>query len=111
MKPTKEIINNLSFEPVARFYSKGNETQRCTTNYKDVQILWETYFPWSIFSKPIDTFSLDLLLPIKTKIIKGKMEVAPYAEENIGFPKFKTLESAVQWIDEEYDKCKSKMIE
>lgn len=93
-------MNTLEFEPVNRFWSAGNEIQRCKTIHNGIEILWETYFPFNIFKSPIDTFTPDIILPMSTKVINGVLNDAYYTDEGYGMVDFKTLEDAIQFIND-----------
>ncbi|HII95371.1 MAG TPA: hypothetical protein HA367_06530 [Candidatus Methanofastidiosum sp.] len=93
-------MDDLIFEPLVRFMSKGNEIQRCTTMYKNIGICWETFFPHNIFKDPIDRFTVDLVLPIGTTLHEsGYMNPNYYTDEGFGMPEFKTLDNAIEFID------------
>jgi len=92
-------INDLIFEPIVCYTSGGNQTQVCSTTYKNIGITWRTYFPWSIFKEPTDSFVADLILPMDTIVENGNMSDAYYTEEGYGLPQFKTLEDTIKFID------------
>lgn len=109
--PTKDDINSfdgiddnieLVFEPVAEFGSCGNTTQRSRTFYKNVEIIYDIFYPWNILKKPVETFSVCLLLPIDTKLENGVV-FNYYAPEGFGSPDFKMLKDALKFIDDNPD--------
>ena len=91
-------IDNLIFEPLVSFNSNGNEIQRCATVYKGIQIMWQTIFFWNIFKSPEDSFYVDRIMPENIKIENGSV-VNIYEENGFGTPVFKSLESAIKFID------------
>ena len=95
----KEFSDTAIFEPIVQFKQAGNEIQRCKTTYKNIDILWDTYFPWDIFKDPIDTFTVGLILPMDTVLINGVMNPNYYTEEGFGQPDFKELEDAFNFIN------------
>ena len=92
-------MENLIFEPVTRFMNAGNETQRCKTAYKGITIYWDTYFPWNIFKDPINIFTPDLVLPMKTVLKNGTMNPNYYTSDGYGMPDFQTLGDCIDFIE------------
>lgn len=94
----KTNIEELEFEPLNSFMSCGNNIQHCGCTVMKVHILWRTFFPWSIFKDPTDTFILDLILPMGTIVLNGWMDHV-YEPEGFGAPHFRKLEDAVEFIE------------
>ena len=92
-------INELEFKPLISFNNRGNNIQRCETKYKGVCIVWETFFPYNIFKDPTDTFLVDRIVPMDTEVKGGVINGAYYTEDGFGYPEFKTLESAIEYVD------------
>lgn len=54
----------------------------------------------NIFKDPIDSFEVELFLPIETKIKNGKIKKeGTYLAESHGVPVFENLNDAVRFID------------
>jgi hypothetical protein len=96
---TEEICNELVFEPLVQFRQAGNIIHRCKAKYKGYEILWETYFPWNIFKEPEDLFKVDRIVPMETPIENTIIDDRWYTEEGYGYPTFKTLEHAVEYLN------------
>jgi hypothetical protein len=96
---TEEICNKLVFEPLSDFMSAGNRIQRCEAKYRGHNIMWQTYFPWNIFKEPKDMFLVDRIVPTDTPIENAIIDDGWYTEEGYGYPTFKTLEHAVEYIN------------
>jgi hypothetical protein len=92
-------IEKLEFKSVIRFYKFGNEIQRCETVYKNIHILWETFFPFNIFKDPIDTFLVDRIVTVDTKINNAIINENYYTDHGLGYPEFRKLEDAITYID------------
>ena len=94
------FLENLEFEPIIKFNKFGNEIQRSKTTYKDIDILWEIYIPWNIFKDHIDTFMVDQIVS-DSETIKNcdYINCDYYTETGFGYPIFKTLEHAIEYIN------------
>lgn len=90
------IINGLIFEPLSRNFSCGNETQTAITTYNNVNIVEYTYFPWSIFKNVNTWYVVDLILPIGTL---DSLSDNYYCEEGFGVPEVKTIEEAIEIVE------------
>lgn len=93
------LKKSLKFEPVNRFFKFGNEIQICKTTINGISVFWTTYFPFNIFQEPTDTFTVDLCLPMNTKIPNGQMTDAGYFEKGYGCPAFKKLDYAIEYAE------------
>ena len=91
-------LDSLVFIPHNRFMQHGNEIQIVMTQYKDKEIWCRTYFPWNIFEEPVDEFSLDMILSKDTVIENATLQDG-YCEEGYGYPSFKRLIHALNFID------------
>lgn len=94
-----QTIEQLEFHPLIRFFKCGTEIQRCETTYKNTNIMWETIFPWNIFKDPIDTFMVDRIVKSSEIIKDAAINENYYTAEGYGYPEFKTLEDAINYID------------
>lgn len=91
-------IDSLILEPVCSYMSSGNNIQICKTEYKGIEISWQTIFWWNIFRDPSDTITVCLCLPDTTILENGFMQQY-YEPEGFAAPCFRTLEFAVEFID------------
>lgn len=92
-------MQNLEFKPLVRFFKFGNEIQRCETKYKGVGIMQETYFPYNFLKEPTDSFMVDRIVKVDSKIPNAEICENFYTEQDYGYPVFKTLENAIEYID------------
>ena len=93
-----EIASYLTFEPRNRYSSCGNEIQVCEAMYLNTAISMTTFFPFNVFRDPIDTFTVDLIVPADMKIEDGEVNTDLYTDEGYGYPEFKTIENAIIFI-------------
>lgn len=90
---------NLEFEPLYQWrQSGGDQIQRCQAIYKNIAITWDTIFWWNIFKSPTDYFMVDVTIPLSTKVEKGEM-VQGYCDGGYGYPVFKDLKDAINFIE------------
>ncbi len=89
--------SELIFEPISRSPSAGNELQCAETNYKGVRILEFTFFPWSPFKNISVWYMVDLVLPMGT--IPSLVADKYYTEEGFGVPEVKTIEQAIEVVE------------
>ncbi len=92
--------DTLEFEPIANYFSHGNQIQKCETKVQGIEILWTTFFPYNIFKDPADWFLVNLILPMDTVVIDGRLNPNYYTDEGFGMPEFDTLETAVNFIEQ-----------
>lgn len=92
-------IDNLIFEPIISFCAGGKEIQRCSANYKGINIMWETAFPFNFFKKLYNHFVLDIIVKKDNKIKNGNVNCNYYTESGFGYPDFENLEDAINYID------------
>ena len=98
LEEINEIISYLTFVPRKRFSDRGNEIQVCEAMYLNTAISMRTFFPFNVFSDPIDTFTVDLIVPADMKIEDGEVNTDLYTDEGYGYPEFKTIENAIIFI-------------
>jgi hypothetical protein len=82
----EEKVNSLRFEPVCEIGSRGSVTQRCKTEYRNVIITQDTYYPWSPFEKVWDTVYVWLQLPTGYTLPDGWREEDVYNDEGFFTP-------------------------
>jgi hypothetical protein len=95
----QEEINKLVFRPETRHMSAGNEIQHCSTEYLNVGVTCVTYFPFNILINIYTWYIVDLVLPMDTKVEKGKMSACYYTDAGYGLPVFDELEDVIAFIN------------
>jgi len=94
-------INEVIFEPMARWRCNGGERQRCITTFNERKIIWESFFPRNFFKPVEDWYIVDIILPVSAEVTNGEIiEEAYYSEPGYGYPKFNSLEAAAEYIKE-----------
>ena len=89
---------NLEFEQVNRYSSFRNDVQVTKTKYLGVCIYERAVFPFNVFRDPSYTYTLDLILPMSTKVQNGKMSDDYYTPVGTGSPEFQEMEDAIKFI-------------
>jgi hypothetical protein len=91
-------MKELTFKPLTRYMSAGNEIQVCTTKYKGIEITERSFFPYNPFKNPVFWYIVDLVLPIETTTKNGVISDEYYTAPGYGLPVFNTLDDATAFI-------------
>jgi hypothetical protein len=60
--PELAVIEALTFEGVRTYQSAGNEIQIARTNYRGIEVIERTFFPWNIFKPAVAIYIPDIII-------------------------------------------------